>query len=319
MRHSSIGHQILVADDSLNVQRQVRDALESAGYSVTLAENGEEAVRLALQSSPDLILADVSMPKLGGIEVCARLKRLPHFAAIPVLFLVGPFDEYDEALARRAGGSGIVPKPVQTTAILEALRRALARPPSTSELTIVEEEDESDRLERLSELPEPALVPPPQPSFGDPWQARHDAEFDARKGRSTISSPWSDTLSKPAARAEEPVNEVMLSVEDVAEVQIDDSEEDIPARPSVSVPGSLALTFQEETTRPAPPPSPIDAARTEQLIREEIRTQLHSLLPTILRETVERVVRERVAILEQRMRGLERGELTPDQVNAEDS
>lgn len=306
-----MGHQILVADDTLNVQRHIKDVLEPAGFSVSFADNGEEAIKLALQLSPDLILADVQMPKLGGIDVCTRLKRLPHFAGVPVLFLVGPFDEYDETLARRAGGSGILHKPISPAALLSAVRSSLApAAPAPSSVLTIEEEDEADRLERLSELPEPETVSPLLVTAVDPWQPAHDGDFETRSPSRPREAPWASSHSSlPVHPEDDHAGEVMLSVEDVAEVQIDDSEEEAAAR--ARVPGTLRDDAPPLlATRPA---APISQERMEQLVRDEIR----AILPQILRETVDRVVRERIAQLEQRMRGLERGELMPDEVRAQ--
>ena len=78
---------ILIVDDAPDTVKMVKKRLESWGYGTLAAATGEEALRVAEEAQPDLILLDIMMPKMKGREACARLKTSPKTARIPVIFL----------------------------------------------------------------------------------------------------------------------------------------------------------------------------------------------------------------------------------------
>jgi CheY-like chemotaxis protein len=80
---------ILLVDDSRALRRENQRALEKVGYQVTCADDGESALRIAQQQPFDLILLDLMLPKMSGIEVLSRLKSDPKTSAIPVVVLSG--------------------------------------------------------------------------------------------------------------------------------------------------------------------------------------------------------------------------------------
>jgi twitching motility two-component system response regulator PilH len=93
---------ILVVDDSIHLQIAFKKVLTSAGYQVELASDGEEGLRLALSIRPDVILLDMMLPKLGGVEVLLALKANRATAKIPVIALSG-LPMSNEARLRRDG------------------------------------------------------------------------------------------------------------------------------------------------------------------------------------------------------------------------
>jgi len=93
---------ILVVDDSVHLQIAFKKVLTSSGYRVELAGDGEEGLRLALSTRPDVILLDMMLPKLGGVEVLLALKANRSTAKIPVIALSG-LPMSNEARLRRDG------------------------------------------------------------------------------------------------------------------------------------------------------------------------------------------------------------------------
>ena len=79
--------KILIVDDEPDALKMVTLTLQAEGYQVVTGSDGEEALRLAQAEHPDLIMLDVMMPKLNGYEVARRLRRLPEFSQVPILFL----------------------------------------------------------------------------------------------------------------------------------------------------------------------------------------------------------------------------------------
>ena len=105
---------LLLADDSPTVQKVVSLTFADEGLEVLTASGGEEALARLGETVPDVLLADVHMPAPGGYELCARVKRDPRTARVPVLLLVGTFEPFDEAEARRVGADGVLTKPFQS-------------------------------------------------------------------------------------------------------------------------------------------------------------------------------------------------------------
>ena len=113
MRHQRHNQTILVADDEPEILDLVRLLLEWEGYTVAQASNGEEAVAQAKAIAPDLILLDVRMPRMDGLEVLERLQSDPALAAIPVVMLsvVTAYPQVQTALER--GAVAYLPKPFE--------------------------------------------------------------------------------------------------------------------------------------------------------------------------------------------------------------
>jgi response regulator NasT len=118
------GIRLLVADDDRLVLSSIAEGLQQAGYAVLKAESGAQAVRIAAEQSPDLVVMDVRMPGMSGVEA-ARIIR--EQAGIAVLFL-SAYD--DEAMVKGAvaeGGLGYLVKPVKTNQLVASIEAALAR------------------------------------------------------------------------------------------------------------------------------------------------------------------------------------------------
>ena len=117
-RDSNIGeqlpmHRILLVEDSKFLKIATQRTLIKAGYEVVTAEDGEEAVQMASETLPDLILLDMLLPKLDGPQVLARLKANLSTASIPVVVLSGLSDKNAPKLVE-AGASGFVHKGLLT-------------------------------------------------------------------------------------------------------------------------------------------------------------------------------------------------------------
>jgi CheY-like chemotaxis protein len=100
---------ILVVDDSVHLQIAFKKVLTSSGYRVELAGDGEEGLRLAISIRPDVILLDMMLPKLGGVEVLLALKQNRATATIPVIALSG-LPMSNEAKLRRDGAISYLQK-----------------------------------------------------------------------------------------------------------------------------------------------------------------------------------------------------------------
>ncbi|HET6893374.1 MAG TPA: response regulator [Pyrinomonadaceae bacterium] len=108
------GRKLLLADDSFTIQKVVTLTFADEGVEVLTVNDGQEAIEKLHQSTPDVVLADAVMPGVNGYAVCEYIKQDPKLRHIPVMLLVGSFEPFDEAEARRVGADDYVTKPFQS-------------------------------------------------------------------------------------------------------------------------------------------------------------------------------------------------------------
>jgi CheY-like chemotaxis protein len=121
---------ILTVDDSKALRIFVQKALSEFDCEVCEAANGFNAFFSIERARPDLILLDISMPVMDGVEMLRRLKRTPEIQAIPVVMLPSPADHVVIPRLAAMGASGILMKPFTAIALLEAIRRILVLTPA---------------------------------------------------------------------------------------------------------------------------------------------------------------------------------------------
>jgi len=117
---------VLVADDDLDILGLVSMRMELFGYRVVQARAGDEALELALERRPDVIVLDVMMPGLTGYEVTERLRATAETATVPILLLTASVREEHEARGRAVGASAFMRKPFEAPALEECVRSLLA-------------------------------------------------------------------------------------------------------------------------------------------------------------------------------------------------
>ena len=106
--------KLLLADDSLTIQKVVNLTFADEGIDVITVGDGDTALREIAAAPPDIVLADVHMPGPSGYEICSLMRGLDETAKIPVMLLVGSFEQFDPAEADRVGANGYVTKPFQS-------------------------------------------------------------------------------------------------------------------------------------------------------------------------------------------------------------
>ena len=117
---------VLVVDDTPETLGFLTDTLDGAGFTVLIATDGESALRLMEQISPDLVLMDALMPGLDGFETCRRLKRDKRIAHVPVIFMTGLTETESVIEGLAAGGVDYVTKPLVIDELLARIRVHLA-------------------------------------------------------------------------------------------------------------------------------------------------------------------------------------------------
>lgn len=232
------GASVLVVDDEPQIRRVLKTALVSKGYSVREARNGEEALEIVREERPDLVLLDMNMPGMDGLETCRELRRSLD---LPIIMLTVRSGEQDKVSALDAGADDYVVKPFGIEELLARMRAALRRANSAAEMQVLEAEDlridfakrrvevrgESVRLtpkefELLRHLAENAGKPLPHrrllqavwgPDYGEETeylrvfinQLRKKIEADPRHPCYILTEPWVGyRFETPAATASRP-------------------------------------------------------------------------------------------------------------------
>jgi CheY-like chemotaxis protein len=108
------GQKLLVADDSVTIRKVIDLTFSDEGMQVVTVGNGEDAIQKLEEFTPDIVLADVLMPGPDGYRLCEFIKESERFRQIPVMLLVGSFEPFDEAEARRVGADDFLTKPFQS-------------------------------------------------------------------------------------------------------------------------------------------------------------------------------------------------------------
>ena len=140
------GRKLLLADDSITIQKVVALTFADEGVEVVTVSDGHEAIEQLQGIRPDIVLADVFMPEVNGYEVCRYIKQNANLKHIPVMLLVGSFEPFDEAEARRVGADDILTKPFQSIRrLIDKVGGLVGSKPAddatTAELPPVQEKD----------------------------------------------------------------------------------------------------------------------------------------------------------------------------------
>jgi two-component system, OmpR family, phosphate regulon response regulator PhoB len=119
--------KILIVEDDPDISELIHFNLEKAGYQTVRAEDGEQALRLTQKHQPDLILLDLLLPGLNGLEVCRRLKRDPAVQHIPIMMVTAKGDEMDRVVGLELGADDYVVKPFSIREIILRIQKLLDR------------------------------------------------------------------------------------------------------------------------------------------------------------------------------------------------
>lgn len=113
--------RVLVIDDDPGISMALMFKLEDAGYTIETANSGQKGLELAQSFNPEVILLDIRMPGMDGLEVCKRLKDDPATAEIPVIFLTANAAEKVEQTCRDLGGHEFISKPFESSQVIAAI------------------------------------------------------------------------------------------------------------------------------------------------------------------------------------------------------
>ena len=118
---------ILVVDDEQDLLDLIEYNLRHEGFDVLKAENGQDGIRIAREHRPALLLLDIMMPQMDGIEVCDKMREDPELKSIPIIFLTARSDEKTEIEGLNKGADDFITKPISTSKLISRIKAVLRR------------------------------------------------------------------------------------------------------------------------------------------------------------------------------------------------
>jgi DNA-binding response OmpR family regulator len=300
--------KLLLAEDSLTIQKVFELTFKQTDISLTTVDNGDDAVRLAQEISPDLVVADVSLPGKDGFEVAAELQSRETGRSCPVLILAGTLAPFNEERFKDSGASGVLFKPFESQDLIEKVEALLrgeeepATEPEDKEHAPPPAEEPWDFSDVMSELENEAVVAPESRTadagdplaeaavpMGAPETTLALGDFDVslediERGPETEATPPETELLTPEGPGEIDLKKELLAEEGPGEI---DLKKELLAEEG---PGEIfpdaELMPQEEPGKVAPetespaPEEPGVIAPPEDAPEETYRTEDHIEEPT---------------------------------------
>jgi CheY-like chemotaxis protein len=288
--------KILLADDSITIQKVVELTFPRDEFEVATVGNGKLAVEKASAFRPDLVLCDVIMPQMDGYQAVAGIRAIAGLESVPVLFLNGAFEPFDEARAQAVGALGNVSKPFEPPALVARVRDILSKAAQaeTAPAPVIEEPEAAesdiggatepapadiggatepapdfDHAATIVEEPVEAVETAEAPSVeASPAPADAEPEGDEEAFAATTIEVPEDSRAMAATQAfDVPVFAPATEPEPVAEAEAEITEE--PAAAAASEPEPQAVT--------APDPEPVVEAAPEPQVEPELEPELEPM------------------------------------------
>ncbi len=120
-------YKILIVDDEPDILEFINYNLKREGFNVYQASNGREAIETAKQESPDLILLDIMLPEMDGIETCEEIRKIPSLYHTTIAFLTARGEDYSQIAGFEAGGDDYITKPIKPKVLISRIKALLKR------------------------------------------------------------------------------------------------------------------------------------------------------------------------------------------------
>jgi len=303
-----MARKLLLADDSITIQKVVELVLAEEGYDIKATGNGEDALSALSSFKPDVVLADIDMPRMNGYQLCERIKTNPATKSIPVILLAGAFEPLDDELARNVGAEDFIVKPFESQELIDKLHAVLSGETATEGVAeevaaseVMEGIEPEEDLWTMEEIASEPLAtealkeetPVEEVSLEDAFGFAEEAEVEAEKEPFEKPAP-----GRPAERAEvAPPRVEYLSREEVANIVRREVAEKVSSMLSVDmkdiVRSSLASSLKDSAEKVLWEVAP---ELSERLLKEMLQGALASLT-----KEVEKVIWETVPDLAESM------------------
>ncbi|HEY3103279.1 MAG TPA: response regulator [Pyrinomonadaceae bacterium] len=212
------GSKLLLADDSAAIRKVIDLTFTDEGMQVTTVGDGHDALEELNQSKPDIVLADIYMPGVDGYELCKFIKQSERFRGVPVMLLVGSFEPFDEAEAKRAGADDVVTKPFQSIRDLVSRVGSLVShkdvaPADDAQNNSVLGLNQSQAEAMAAEEPEVTAA------ASDEISPAHEAETAEPSTNVFVEAPALETVETPVAQEHTRPPDIELQTADTRELE----------------------------------------------------------------------------------------------------
>jgi len=337
-----MAYKLLLADDSQTIQKVVELVLNREGFDIMACSDGDEALKALDVSMPDIVLADIEMPRLNGYQLCEKIKKNHTSVHVPVILLAGAFEPFDEEYAHSVGADDYIMKPFESHELVSKVKSLLMAPaaapvkvqapavvPSPVVKPAVEEplpavaaaapaSDESRWFESFAvDHPEPAklLVPAEEKAAAASAEIK---SFDEELKESM--EKVEETAHVDLQKIEEPATELSsheiapqddISLEDISKMvkeAIAAPVAHLPETPVEHIYSAALPVDHYESALKSPEPVMHEPAKTVVTISKEeinaaVMESVSALLPSVVKDSVERAVSGTVpGLLEEALR-----------------
>jgi len=300
-----MARKLLLADDSITIQKVVELVLAEEDFEIKSVSNGEDALNILSSFKPDIVLADIEMPKVNGYQLCDNIKKDPKLSHVPVILLAGAFEPIDEELAIEVRADDSVIKPFESQELISKINSALT-------MSQAAEEERAAPAEFEAEIEAEAVAE----SAEDVFELAEDTAGETAEAAHVVSMEGADEdlwsmEDVPGAVGEE---EIDLSGVAAAEKEFELPEDTSAAEPVFTppleeVPG-IKMTREMALPEIVVPSKEEMRSAFEQTVKDSVdaflssldikETILQSLMPA-MKESVEKVLWEVAPELAEKM------------------
>ncbi len=324
-----MGKRILLAEDSLTIRKVFELTFAQSDIALTAVDNGDDAVRLAEETSPDLVVADVTLPGKDGFQVAEALRSSVKAGTCPVLILCGTLSPFDEGRFKKSGAQGVLFKPFESRELIDKVQEILrgteeaARKEKETEEAAPQAEEPWDFSDVLEEVEQesgkaalasaakrgeellPGATLTSQKTEGGLSLGEFDVSLDELEGGP--AEPAGPGSSEAAPEPETAPESALAHIEgelftDAPEAVTDLSTaveaveeleelEDLEEVVLLQEKGPMVETMHP---LPGPPPAPPPAAGMESALREQFSARAQDIFEKVAAETVEKVLWEQM-------------------------
>ncbi|MCL4536555.1 MAG: response regulator [Nitrospirae bacterium] len=294
-------YKLLLADDSLTIQKVVELVLAPENFEIRAFNDGEQALQALESFVPDIVLADIEMPKLNGYQLCEKVKNNMATATIPVILLAGAFEPFDEEYAKSVFADDFIIKPFESQELIskvKALLKSFEPAKKTETEEVYEEEPVSAGVPEVSaELSESVSTPAQEQPVSGGW----DEEIPVEEKIEDQQMLDEEYEAKIAFSSEG----LASAVESEASVEIKGFEEELAEAMKEEVSGELPQKEIPEESKEQLEEKVSFVIGSEMLphISSAIKSSIEQAVSTVAPGVIENVTRELMKDLIESLRG----------------
>lgn len=302
--------KILVADDSVVIQKSIGITFAQEDFEVKFVSNGEDALKTCTSFMPDIIIADVTMPKMGGADLTKRIYENPMLRNIPILLLAGARDQMSSAQAQSIGAKDVVIKPFDSNELIQKVHHYMGAPasaPSSSTIAPTASAPEpvfgdmnEIQLDVDTSMDEDSETKDFVPFSMDDDQSIDLAEMPADALDATMGKePGKDVFATEVQykETERTIIEPADNTPDLSDFSMDStpdlSSEDLAPEPVVPIMDQMDID-DDEKPAPSTPSFTLTDQQIEKIVTQAFQSVIERIAWEVVPDMAERIIKEEI-------------------------